>query len=87
MPKFAVTVKRDAASSVPSPFDLSRHVISQNAAHAAAVGLSLAGGGFAEVIEVTALAPVPGRSALTTFHQCSQGAYGFCYASRSSSGI
>jgi len=83
MPTFHVIVKRDAAALTPSPFDLAQQVTSQNAVHAAACGLSLAGGGYAEVIEVTALSPVPGRSALTTFCQCSQGVYGFCFLSRS----
>lgn len=78
MPTFHVIVKRDAAA-----LDLEQDVTSQNAAHAAACGLSLAGGGYAEVIEVTALSPAPDRPVLTTFCQCSQGVYGFCFLSRS----
>jgi len=82
MPNFHVIVKCDAHVLGLSPLVLERNVKSQNAAHAAACGLSLAGGEYADVIEVVALAPVPGRSPLTIFKQCSQGVYGFCYGSR-----
>lgn len=82
MPDFRVIVKRGtAAFGLPSS-DFPR-VKSQNAAHAAACGLSLAGGGYAEVIEVEALQPVPGRAPFQHFHGCAQGTYGFCYTSRS----
>ena len=83
MPTFHVLVKRDADALDPSPFDLEQDVHSQNAAHAAACGLSLAGGGSADCIQVTALQPRSGRSAQVTFSRCSQGVYGFVYASRS----
>jgi hypothetical protein len=83
MPTFHVLVKRDAAALDPSLFDFEQDVKSQNAVHAAACGLLLAGGGYAEAITVTALCPVPGRPASTTFGQCSQGVYGFCFLSRS----
>lgn len=82
MPDFHVLVKRGAAEVGTAQLDFERDVKSQNAVHAAAAGLSLAGDGSADVIEVTALQPIPGRPALTTFHQCSQGVYGFCFASR-----
>lgn len=84
MPNFHVFVRRDAYALDPSPFDYPC-VKSQNAAHAAACGLSLAGGGYADVIEVQALAPRPGRPVSTIFKQCSQGVYGFCFTSRSPS--
>lgn len=82
MPKFHVAVKISLASSL---LDLDQDLHSQNAAHAAACGLSLAGTGYADVIEVRALQPVPGRPVATIFRGCSQGIYGFCYASRSQS--
>lgn len=83
MPTFHVTVKRTAHALDLSPLDFAQEVRSHNAVHAAACGLSLAGGGYAEVIEVVALRPAPGRPARVTFCQCSQGVYGFCFASRS----
>jgi hypothetical protein len=83
MPDFHVMVKRGASAPDSSLLNFAR-IKSQNAMHAAACGLSLAGGGYAEVIEVHALAPVPGRPVLTVFQQCSQGVYGFCFTSRSS---
>ena len=78
MVPFRVIVRRDPSAPAPSSlvFPL---VKSQNAAHAAACGLSLAGGGCAHVIDVQALAPRPGRPVHTSFVQCSQGVYGFCY--------
>lgn len=82
MPTFHVVVKRDGSALDPSPFDLEQDVHSQNVVHAAACGLSLAGGGVADLIEVAALKPGAGRPALTTFRQCSQGVYGFFFASR-----
>jgi hypothetical protein len=84
MPNFHVLVRRDAYAPGSSSFHYPC-VKSQNAAHAAAAGLSLAGGGYADVIEVQALSPQPGRPILTLFMQCSQGIYGFCYTSRSTS--
>lgn len=78
MPVFHVTVKRVASAQ---PFQ--QRVKSQNAVYAAACGLSLAGGGSAEVIEVCALMPAPGRPASTRFTQCRQEVYGFCFGSRS----
>jgi hypothetical protein len=81
MPNFHVIVKRDAYALDPSPFDYP-FVKSQDAAHAAACGLSLSGGGYADLIEVEALQPVFGRSPFQMFKQCSQGVYGFCYTSR-----
>lgn len=81
MPDFHVKVKRGAALLGLPSSDFPR-VKSQNAVHAAACGLSLAGGGYADVIEVEALNPVPGRSPFLTFNGCSQGVYGFCYTSR-----
>lgn len=78
MPKFLVTVRyQDAA------LEVARQVRSQNVAHAAATGLSLVGGRWADAIEVVALAPVPGRPSSVLFEGCSQGVYGFCYTSRS----
>ena len=78
MVRFRVTVKRSIA--VPGPA-FERIVQAQSVRYAAACGLSLAGGGVAGTIEVTALRPAPGRPALTIFNQCSQGIYGFCYLS------
>ncbi|HEY3994245.1 MAG TPA: hypothetical protein VGM01_15355 [Ktedonobacteraceae bacterium] len=82
MPDFRVTVKRDPLVPGLPLLVVERVVKSQNAAHAAAAGLSLVGGNQADVIEVRALAPLPGRPALTTFTACAQGVYGFCYGSR-----
>lgn len=81
MATFRVMVKRDVYALDPSSFNFDMHA--RNAAHAAACGLSLAGGGYADLIEVEALQPAPGRPVLTLFRQCSQGIYGFCYTSRS----
>lgn len=78
MPKFRVTVK-----CVGELVDLDQEVCSQNVEHAAACGLSLARTGYADVVEVRVLAPRPGRPVMTVFVGCSQGVYGFCYASRS----
>lgn len=83
MPAFHVTVRRDQDAPDPSPVDLEQDIQSQNASHAAVCGLSLAGGGYADCIEVRALRPAPGRSAAVTFYQCSQGIYGFCFGARS----
>ena len=77
MARFHVMVKRDASTVV-----LEQDVQSQNVAHAAACGLSLAGGGYADVIMVQVLRPAPGRPASVTFSGCSQGVYGFCFSSR-----
>ena len=82
MPTFHVTVKRDAHALDSSSLDFTQDVRSHNAVYAAACGLSLAGGGYAEVIEVVALCSAPGRPARVTFCQCSQGVYGFCFGSR-----
>ena len=79
MPIFHVKVKRDAHVLDPSSVDLEQNLFSQNAVHAAASALSLAGGGYAAVIEVRALRPVRGRSARTLFYHCSQGMYGFVF--------
>jgi hypothetical protein len=84
MPRFRVTVMRVAPDLVSSLVELDQEVSSQNAVHAAACGLSLAGTGCADVIEVRALAPRRGRPTTTVFTGCSQGVYGFCYVSRSS---
>ena len=81
---FRVTVKRDLVARIPSLPDGTHEVQSGSAVHAAACGLSLAGGGTAEIVEVAALRPAPGWPALTTFYHCSQGIYGFCFASRAS---
>lgn len=82
MPTFHVIVTRDAHALDSSSLNFAQDVRSHNAMHAAACGLSLAGGGYAEVIEVVALRPVPGRPARVMFCQCSQGVYGFCFGSR-----
>jgi hypothetical protein len=83
LPAFRVTVTRDLRLPGMPPVVFQREVKSQNAAHAAACGLSLASCTSAETIEVLALSPRPGRSPLTIFHGCSSGSYGFCYTSRS----
>ena len=85
MPKFRVVVRKDKYALDPTPFDFAQ-LSSQNVAHAAASGLSLAGGGFADLIEVQVLSPSPGRPARIFFYQCSQGVYGFCYTSRQNGG-
>lgn len=77
MPRFRVTVI--AGAGVPTT---AHEVQSQNAVHAAASGLSLTRMTFAERIEVTALKPVPGRSASVVFSQCSHGGYGFAFLKR-----
>ena len=80
LPAFQVTVTFDACALAPSPFDLMREVHAQNAKHAAASGLSLAGCQRADVITVRALQPVRGRPVTTIFSLCERGVYGFCYA-------
>lgn len=84
MQRFLVWVKRDACTFDPCPVDFLQEVASLNSEHAAACGLSLAGGGTASVIEVQALQTVAGRPAATRFEYCSQGIYGFCFLRRSS---
>lgn len=83
MPRFHVLVRRNTSLSDVSLPDFTQEVTSQNSTYAAACGLSLAGGGFADLIEVQALQPVPGRPVGTRFQQCSQGLYGFCFTQRS----
>lgn len=83
---FHVVVTCGAAAPGSVLLDFAGEVRAQNSVYAAACGLSLAGGGFAEMIEVTALAPKPGRSARVTYWHCSQGPYGFVYGSRSQEG-
>lgn len=83
MPNFRVIVKRGVFDpAVPFVSCVLPCVKSQNAAHAAACGLSLAGGECADEIEVKALQPAPGRSPFTIFRGCSWGVYGFCYTKR-----
>lgn len=82
MPMFHVAVKCDTYVLDGKPFDFEQDINSQNAVHAAATGLTLVGCGYAASIEVTALKPVGGRPALTTFRECGQSAYGFFFGSR-----
>jgi hypothetical protein len=81
---FHVVVTRGAVAAGSSLFDFAGEVRAQNSVHAAACGLSLAGGGSAEQIKVTVLVPKPGRPAQVTYWSCSQGVYGFVYGSCSS---
>jgi hypothetical protein len=82
MPKFRVLVKHGTCMPDGKPFVFQREVKSRNVVHAAAAGLSMARWVYAESIEVTALQPVAGRSVSTRFRQCSQGASGFLFVSR-----
>lgn len=81
MAVFRVLVKQNANILHSSPFTFT--LDARNAAHAAACGLSRVRGDYADLIEVEALQPAPGRPEVTLFHVCSQGVYGFHYTSRS----
>jgi hypothetical protein len=78
---FQVVVWCERYTPDGKPLVWEQEVKSQNAVHAAASGLMLAGLDYVDQIKVTALQPIAGRSAFTIFRGCSRGVYGFCFQS------